>query len=97
MKRSDQIDSLVVPLVEHIMADVSSTERFRRELFEHGALSHEDIDASNDDAICLAYKAMKTFEYASLPEAKLMAVIEAYQVAWHIDLPEDLQQGAVCY
>jgi len=97
MKRKALIDSLVTPLVEHLMSGVESTLKWRNELIKHRVLSTDEVSAADDPAIRLAYKAMKTVELSHMSEEKLMEMIESQQMNWNINLPEDIQQGAICY
>lgn len=97
MKRKSLIDSLVAPLVEHLMSGAESTLKWRNELIKQRVLSTDEVGAADDMAIRLAYKAMKTIELSHLSEEKLMEMIESQQMNWSVHLPEDIQQGAICY
>ena len=88
---------LIQPLVDHIMAIHPDTNAWRHELIQSTGLPSQVFDSADAAAIELAYRTMKTLEFGHMSDKALVDELDHQHVSWQVDLPEDLQQGAVGY
>jgi len=88
--------ALIKPLMNQLLAS-GDIHSWRTSLADQGVMSLEETMALDETACRAAFQAMKMTQLLGASSDQLMMELERHQVSWSIDLPEDLQQGAICY
>ena len=87
---------LVTPLVEHLMKQ-SAPSSYRAAVVAAGVMGHTQAIGLGDEAIQAAYRTLIFMQWMQCSEEEVLAAYQQHSLSWNIDMPEDLQQGAVCY
>lgn len=89
--------TLILPLVEHMLANEKDLNAWRKELVGCGAMTMEQAMQLGESELTLAYRTMKAVYFQTLKAEDLLAELESHHVAWQLDMDEDFRQGAICY
>jgi hypothetical protein len=89
--------TLILPLIEHMLANEKDLNAWRKELVACGAMTMEQAMQLGEPELTLAFRTMKAVHFSSLKPEDLLTELESHHVAWQIDMDEDIQQGAICY